>query len=82
MNVREFMSSNSCKIAFANLAVDVPNADNRTSCGAKRPWNLIFFLSSFLFNSFLFLKKLEVGGVYRHEELSLTQQAVTNSKST
>ena len=54
MNVREFMSSNSCKIAFANLAVDVPNADNRTSCGAKRPWNLIVFLSSFLFNSFLF----------------------------
>ena len=31
---------------------------------------------------FFFLKKLEVGGVYQHEELSLTQQAVTNSKST
>ena len=83
MNVREFMSSNSCKIAFANLAVHVPNADcNRTWCGAKRSSNFFFFLSSFLFNSFLFLKKLEVGGVYRHEELSLTQQAVTNSKST
>ena len=42
--------------------------------------SLLFF--SILFNSFLFLKKLEVGGVYRHEQLSLTQQAVTNSKST
>ena len=30
VNVREFMSSNSCKIAFANLAVHVPNADNLT----------------------------------------------------
>ena len=84
MNVRDFMSSNSCKIAFANLAVHVPNADNRTWYGAKRSSNFFFFLSlsSFLFNSFLFLKKLEVGGVYRHEQLSLTQQAVTNSKST
>ena len=43
-----------------------------------------FFFSSLLFFSILFFfkKKLEVGGVYRHEELSLTQQAVTNSKST
>ena len=83
MNVRDFMSSNSCKIAFANLAVHVPNADNRTWCGAKMSSNFFFFfLSSFLFNSFLFLKKLEGGGVYRHEQLSVTQQAVTNSKST
>ena len=85
MNVREFMSSNSCKIAFANLAVHVPNADNGLGVEQKGP--RIFFFSSLLFfsilfNSFLFLKKLEVGGVYRHEELSLTQQAVTNSKST
>ena len=87
VNVRDFMSSNSCKIAFGNLAVHVPNADNRTWCGAKRSSNFFFFFSSLLFfsilfNSFLFLKKLEVGGVYRHEQLSLTQQAVTNSKST
>ena len=84
MNVREFMSSNSCKITFANLAVHVPNADNRTWSGAKRSSNFLFFsllFFSILFNSFLFLKKLEVGGVYRHEQLSLTQQAVTNSKS-
>ena len=60
MNVRDFMSSNSCKIAFANLAVHVPNADNRTWCGAKRPSNLIFFFSSFLFNSFLFLKNYKL----------------------
>ena len=74
VNVREFMSSNSCKMAFANLAVHVPNADNLTWCGEKRSSN---------FFSFLFcLKKLEVAGVYRHEELSLTQQVVTNSKST
>ena len=80
MNVREFMSSNSCKIAFANLAVHVPNADNRTWSGAKGSSNFFFF--SFSFQFFSFLKKLEVGGVYRHEELSLTQQAVANSKST
>ena len=77
VNVREFMSSNSCKIAFANLAVHVPNADNRTWCGAKSPRISFFFPLLFFF-----LKKLEVGGVYQHEELSLTQQAVTNSKST
>ena len=83
MNVREFMSSNSCKIAFANLAVHVPNADNRTWSGAKRSWNFFFF--SLLFSSILYFfkkKELEVGGVYRHEELSLTQQDVKNSKST
>ena len=83
MNVREFMSSNSCKIAFANLAVHVPNADNRTWSGAKRSSNFFFF--PLLFSSILYFfkkKELEVGGVYRHEELSLTQQDVTNSKST
>ena len=42
-----------------------------------------FFSLFFSFQLFTFLKKeLEVGGVYRHEELSLTQQDVTNSKST
>ena len=84
MNVREFMSSNSCKIAFANLAVHVPNADNRTWCGAKRSSNFFFFFPLFFsFQFFSFLKKeLEVGGVYRHEQSSLTQQDVTNSKST
>ena len=82
VNVREFMSSNSCKIVFANLAVHVPNADNRTWCGAKRPSNLTYFFFFLSFQLFSFVKKLEVGGVCRHEELSLTQQAVTNSKST
>ena len=83
VNVREFMSSNSCRIAFANLAVHVPNADNLTWCGEKRFLEFLFIFP-FLFFSFLFFfkKKLEVAGVYRHEELSLTQQAVTNSKST
>ena len=57
MNVRDFMSSNSCKIAFANLAVHVPNADNRTWCGAKRSSNfffsfLLFYILFFFFGFF------------------------------
>ena len=82
VNVRELMSSNSCKIAFANLAVYVPNADNLSWCGEKRSSNFFSFFLFFSFHFSSFLKKLEVAGVYRHEELSLTQQAVTNSKST
>ena len=45
----------------------------------------ISFFFSLLFSSILYFfkkKELEVGGVYRHEELSLTQQDVKNSKST
>ena len=82
VNVREFMSSNSCKMAFANLAVHVPNADNLTWCGEKRSSNFFSFFLVFSFHFSFFKKKLEVAGVYRHEELSLTQQVVTNSKST
>ena len=84
VNVKEFMSSNSCKIAFANLAVHVPNADNRTWCGAKRSSNFFFSFLLFyiLFFFRFFFKKLDVGRVYQDEELSLTQQPLTNSKST
>lgn len=57
VNVREFMSFNLCKIAFANLAVHVPNADNLTWCGAKRSSNFFSFFLFFSFQFFSFLKK-------------------------
>ena len=40
------------------------------------------FFSFIFFFFFFFFLKLDVGRVYQHEELSLTQQPLTNSKST
>ena len=45
-------------------------------------FHFFYFIFFFFFFFVFFFKKLDVGRVYQDEELSLTQQPLTNSKST